>query len=702
MICIDHGSCILPSDMAGLTNTARPSVMFSIGCWPAAFDTNCIAERFVNNNDGGGVAFIGNSRYGWGSPGNPGQGYSEVLDRALCEEIFSGNEQLGAALAIAKARYAPYARWANVWRWVIFQLNLLGDPATAAITGYSPIEITYEIEGSNIGVTATTSTSAPANGAIVAAFDNYGLVDRAIADDAGFASLNIEAATIPVFITARFGSEGFAAETLFTPAGDGFFHYWYAPTFGYSDYSAEPGDTVETVFSIGDFDSDLTGITWAPTTIYGGAIWTTDPPTSIFSGDSAVFSAAFIIPSGIRPDTTLVVEPNLSYSGGDIGFPASFSINCPVLQLAGGLLGDSDSSLEPGEIAQLWVLWENTGDGGTQGETADVSCPGGELDISGYPVTVPFTRPGDTAYVGPFDVSWASGEDPKPIVPLFVSAGEYTDTLYLATVSLGFSHDAETSDDPFTLGSPAHLWHRSTRRPYNGSYSWWCGDNFSGGYLPSCDDYITTDPMVLGANAELSFMAYLAFPNYGSDGLYIEILGTDESDTTELDFLGSGGALLSFIVGWSEYRYNLDDVPYSPGDTIRIRFRFLSDLEDEDEGVFIDDIELTQTETYFTTGITEYPVKPERFTISAYPNPFNSAVNIRVSGLGSWVSDIQIFDINGRRIAEIPIYRSESVKPSSTTAPGVCRWTPDESLGSGIYLLRTKGTNASIKIVYLK
>ena len=68
------------ADMDNLTNADQPAILYSIGCWPAAFDYDCMAEHWTNNPNGGGVAFIGNSRYGWGSPGNPGYGYSDIFD----------------------------------------------------------------------------------------------------------------------------------------------------------------------------------------------------------------------------------------------------------------------------------------------------------------------------------------------------------------------------------------------------------------------------------------------------------------------------------------------------------------------------------------------------------------------------------------------------------------------------------------------
>ena len=77
---VGNGS-LYRSDMDALVNAPYFPLLFSIGCWPAAIDEDCIAEHFLTNPNGGGVAFIGNSRYGWGSPGNPLYGYSDRFDQ---------------------------------------------------------------------------------------------------------------------------------------------------------------------------------------------------------------------------------------------------------------------------------------------------------------------------------------------------------------------------------------------------------------------------------------------------------------------------------------------------------------------------------------------------------------------------------------------------------------------------------------------
>jgi len=107
-----------------------------------------------------------------------------------------------------------------------------------------------------------------------------------------------------------------------------------------------------------------------------------------------------------------------------------------------------------------------------------------------------------------------------------------------------------------------------------------------------------------------------------------------------------------------------------------------------------------------STFVNEYsnqrPV--EKQLLGAYPNPFNNAVTITIDGseLINQSPILEVFDINGRRISEIATDVNESAKPLSASTSVTHLWTPEVSLGSGIYLVRIKGKNVSTKIVYMK
>ena len=119
------------------------------------------------------------------------------------------------------------------------------------------------------------------------------------------------------------------------------------------------------------------------------------------------------------------------------------------------------------------------------------------------------------------------------------------------------------------------------------------------------------------------------------------------------------------------------------------------------------------------SSIDEPRLRPDEFEFRSYPNPFNSSVTIAIEGVGAGFTParVEIFDLNGRRVAEIippvpPLTRGEEERksPLSKGDLGGLVWHPDPSLPSGVYLVRAKfgggrGALAPIatkRVVYLK
>jgi|GEM_PF-2560506 len=112
--------------------------------------------------------------------------------------------------------------------------------------------------------------------------------------------------------------------------------------------------------------------------------------------------------------------------------------------------------------------------------------------------------------------------------------------------------------------------------------------------------------------------------------------------------------------------------------------------------------------------------KPKEFELVIYPNPFNSAVIIALRGVGATERShgqiaAEIFDITGRLVyapsPSVPLPKGEGGKTLLPPGEGGSKsrmrafiWQPDESIGSGIYLVRVKlGSNTIIrKVIYLK
>jgi len=141
-------------------------------------------------------------------------------------------------------------------------------------------------------------------------------------------------------------------------------------------------------------------------------------------------------------------------------------------------------------------------------------------------------------------------------------------------------------------------------------------------------------------------------------------------------------------------------------------------LTTTDVSVAVSDVVPVVTEICSGDYISETSPTPQSFELSAYPNPFNSACRITVEQTFLFVQNgqtgmsdlptVEIFDINGRMVAEMSVNNPvPSANGRGDRAPTneTVIWTPDKSVGSGVYLVRARvggGATATKRVVYLK
>ena len=114
---------ITTQDVDNFSNAPDFSVLWSVGCYFAAIDTDTIAEHWLNNPNGGAVALAGNSRYGW----NPESDL--YLDPSFYKTIIDdGINRIGQALAMSKVPFIGDTVTNEYMKYAILELNLLGDP----------------------------------------------------------------------------------------------------------------------------------------------------------------------------------------------------------------------------------------------------------------------------------------------------------------------------------------------------------------------------------------------------------------------------------------------------------------------------------------------------------------------------------------------------------------------------------------------
>lgn len=188
------------ADMDALVNGTRQGIFYTIGCWPAAFDGDCIAEHYVNNPDGGGVAYVGNSRSGWGWPGNPGYGASELYDREFFHVLFTEDTyNLGITHADHKDAFVSDAKGSAYMRYCLYELNLLGDPEMPVWTDTpASLVVSHPSALSTGGVPFAVSVNdakAPVQGALVCLMKGDEVYEVGTTDGSGQVTLYPDAET---------------------------------------------------------------------------------------------------------------------------------------------------------------------------------------------------------------------------------------------------------------------------------------------------------------------------------------------------------------------------------------------------------------------------------------------------------------------------------------------------------------------------
>lgn len=126
----NHHLGLSNSDVDALTNNGELSIVVSLGCHPNHMDaSDCIAEHFVvYNPNQGAVAFVGNTRSGWGYVGNP-YSLSGALERDWWKGLFE--EEMynpGLAMTYSKHQFSIANPDADMKKHCEWNFNLLGEP----------------------------------------------------------------------------------------------------------------------------------------------------------------------------------------------------------------------------------------------------------------------------------------------------------------------------------------------------------------------------------------------------------------------------------------------------------------------------------------------------------------------------------------------------------------------------------------------
>lgn len=113
------------SEIDNLVNTNTDQIFYSNHCYTMAIDQDCIAEHYLNNSHGG-IAYIGNTRFGWTT--NAKLNNTPFIIALYKYKLGSIGETM-----FYQRRYGA-ANYDNLTRWTFFSLNFLGDPEMPIFT----------------------------------------------------------------------------------------------------------------------------------------------------------------------------------------------------------------------------------------------------------------------------------------------------------------------------------------------------------------------------------------------------------------------------------------------------------------------------------------------------------------------------------------------------------------------------------------
>jgi len=181
------------------------------------------------------------------------------------------------------------------------------------------------------------------------------------------------------------------------------------------------------------------------------------------------------------------------------------------------------------------------------------------------------------------------------------------------------------------------------------------------------------------------------------DNVMLRIAGIDD-DTVYISQQGSG----------AEWHY-LGNFDFQSGNS--------GFVEIYDEGAIEGSVVIADAVMWIYTSplfVQQLYRKPDNIEMHITPNPFNSLCQIRIQGVdGSKVQGIEIYDLRGTlRLHSVPgdngSLSDDCRTESSQVEMNYTRtfiWCPDESIASGIYLVRARaedGNCISKRVVYLK
>jgi hypothetical protein len=682
---------LLHNDYGGL--------FYSIGCWPAAFDYNCIGANLVLNAAQGFLGFVGNSRYGWGAPSAAGFGFSEFYQKEFFKTFFWNDfHTLGSLNTMQKIPFIPYFSGTSVYKWVAYQLNALGDAAWH-VSRENPKDFSYSLTELDGNYTLQITNSNVPIGNVVVTIGNQQF---------------------------RTDSQG---EVQFLAANETVHLYKYG--YKYQSFTLEDIEIVPFI----ELETQI-----SESYIQGDAILL---ERSLHNRTNQAYPIQFQYFYNSEEMKVYVeqnpfeIDENSFIELGDVVVKikslseSSQLSNGDILYLQENVINSSDNSLITSRVYKFTISAPNL---------QIIRCVYGEqLANSDTPITISIQNLGDSPVNG-FTVTFAVSDQEisfgknQIIYNEILAPNEiafFDNTLHrsynysyslntflqfiISTRHNGNNYDFYTNTasnngqialfQDYPNGIPWHLenyWERVHTYSYEGDYSLSCRPQEIGLYE------MKSPAFTYLPNTTIEFMYKYKMPMYGNDGVFF-ILEYDDKEEILL-FLGAGGALPKnpYIEGdWQLYQLKLDELlsdapPMGTLMKLKLIFQYaevipgFNDYATMDEiGIFIDNLSIYSP---FPELDMEEQI-PAKFDFFIYPNPINrNQILYMVFRLPKATAiEVSLFNVKGQKVAEISTQYLARGERKVT-------WKVENNMATGVYFLKAKTHERTVvrKILLVK
>lgn len=365
------------------------------------------------------------------------------------------------------------------------------------------------------------------------------------------------------------------------------------------------------------------------------------------AGDSVVRTRSFSInPSWVAKNCEFVVFVQNNSSREMFQGACAAVIPKPVLEF----VGYEPVLPAPGGEFDMTVGLRNIGSAGAQGASATLSTADPYVTVTVATTSFgPIAVAEDGYAQTPFRFSVSSG-CPDPHVAtmrlIVTSSTASVDTVAFPlniTATPGFSDNMEAGQRGWLHSGIRDNWHLSTYRSSSPTHSWYCGVEASHQYTNENDARLMTPFYTIGDSTRMHFQHwYTTEANY--DFCLVEV--------------GNGSPFWWPLAQYSGYSPNWQQASFDlsrfSGQTVQVRFRFISDYNGTDEGWYIDDFW-----SGALTGVAEHRTATG-FALGLVANPVrNAAVFHLAAGPLDRSTTLCIFDVHGRQVRQLAVIESE-------------------------------------------